>query len=235
LLHHLLGLSHLEIEHCSDLSSSPQIIEDLSTLQSLYLTPSIIDKDQPKLPGWLGEFPSLRTLVIDGYPKLDVPVNIFKKLNSIQSLLLLHCKNMTTLPQWIGELTSLKQLELSDCPQLYNLHKCMQHLTSLQSLAIRNCESIPSPLEWLGSLLCLEDLIILDCKGIKSLPESIEDLTRLKELQISGCPELKRWCDNTPKLFHIKEQVSALPCSSLITLGYINIKEFSLLLHIIYR
>jgi Leucine-rich repeat (LRR) protein len=217
LLHHLLGLSHLEIEHCSDLSSSPQIIEDLSALQSLYLTPSIIDKDQPKLPGWLGELPSLRTLVIDGYPKLDVPVNIFKKLNSIQSLLLLHCKNMTTLPQWIGELTSLKQLELSDCPQLYNLHKCMQHLTSLQSLAIRNCESIPSPLEWLGSLLCLEDL------------------TRLKELQISGCPELKRWCDNTPKLFHIKEQVSALPCSSLITLGYINIKEFILLLHIIYR
>ncbi|GJN06732.1 hypothetical protein PR202_ga24488 [Eleusine coracana subsp. coracana] len=206
LLHHLLGLAHLKIEHCSDLSSSLQVIKDLFTLQSLHLTPYIRDNDQQKLPEWLGELPNLQTLVIDGYPELDAPADIFRKLTSIQSLRMLHCKNMTALPQWLEELTSLKQLEVSDFPQLYNLNKSMRHLTSLQSLAIRNCENTPSPLEWLGSLLALEELIILDCKSITSLPESIEDLTRLKELQISGCPELKQWCDSSWKLAHIKEK-----------------------------
>ncbi|PAN42362.1 hypothetical protein PAHAL_8G108600 [Panicum hallii] len=207
LLHHLLGLTHLKIEHCSDLSSSSQIAEDLFTLQSLHLTHYLGDNNQSKLPEWLGDLTNLQMLVIDGYPELVAPVEIVEKLTCLQSLRLLHCKSMTTLPEWLGGLTSLKHLEITDCPALNNLHKSMQKLSTLHSLTIKNCDSLLSPLEWLGSLFALEELYILDCEGIKSFPESIENLSRLKELQISGCPDLEQWCESdriTWKLSRIK-------------------------------
>ncbi|CAL4988566.1 unnamed protein product [Urochloa decumbens] len=207
LLHHLLGLTHLKIEHCSDLSSSPQIVKDLFTLQSLHLIHYLGGNCQPKLPEWLGALMNLQMLVIDGYPELEAPVGIVEKLNCLQSLRLLHCETMTTLPEWLGGLTSLKHLEITDCPALISLQESMQKLTTLHSLTLKNCDSLLSPLEWLGSLFALEELNILDCTGIKSFPESIENLIKLKELQISGCPKLKQWCESeriTWKLARIK-------------------------------
>lgn len=214
LLHHLLGLTHLKIEHCSDLSSSSQIVEDLFTLQSLHLIHNSGDNYQPKLPVWFGDLTNLQMLVIDGYPELEAPVEIVEKLTCLQSVRLLHCERMTTLPEWLGGLTSLKHLEITGCSALNNLQEIMLQLTTLHSLTLKNCDSLLSPLEWLGSLFALEELNILDCKGIKSFPESIENLTRLKELQISGCPELKLWCESdtiTWKLARIKGKVYALP------------------------
>ncbi|CAO2148557.1 unnamed protein product [Urochloa humidicola] len=214
LLHHLLGLTHLKIEHCRDLSSSSQIVEDIFTLQSLHLIHYIGDNCQPKLPEWLGDLMNLQMLVIDGYPELEAPVGIVEKLNCLQSLRLLNCKRMTALPTWLGGLTSLKHLEITGCPALISLQESMLKLTTLHSLTLKNCDSLLSPLEWLCGLFALEELNILDCKGIMSFPESIENLTRLKELQISGCPKLKQWCESeriTWKLARIKGKVYALP------------------------
>ncbi|GJN28089.1 hypothetical protein PR202_gb16172 [Eleusine coracana subsp. coracana] len=92
LLHHLLGLAHLKIEHCSDLSSSLQVIKDLFTLQSLHLTPYIRDNDQQKLPEWLAlpqwleELTSLKQLEISDFPQLYNLNKSMRHLTSLQSL-----------------------------------------------------------------------------------------------------------------------------------------------------
>jgi hypothetical protein len=67
LLHHLSDdLTALSIEYCSDLTSSAEIIQELSGLQSL----SLEDIDQQELPTWLGEITSLQVLLIFGYQQL---------------------------------------------------------------------------------------------------------------------------------------------------------------------
>ena len=55
LLHHLPALRKLNIGRCSDLTTSTEIIEHLSSLESLSL-------DQAELPSWLVELTSLQEL-----------------------------------------------------------------------------------------------------------------------------------------------------------------------------
>ena len=53
LLHHLPALTQLRIYECSDLSSSPEMMQALSSLRSLTL--ESWDTSEPELPNWLGQ------------------------------------------------------------------------------------------------------------------------------------------------------------------------------------
>ncbi|KAF2910084.1 hypothetical protein DAI22_11g073100 [Oryza sativa Japonica Group] len=205
LLHHLPALRHLTIHWCADLTSSPEIIQDLHSLKSL----SLDGNEQAELPDWLGDLPSLQELKITMYPALTELQEKIRQLMSLQSLTLSSCQMLTSLGEWFGSLTSLQELHISHCQRLNSFPEGMQYLTSLLSLHLSYCESISALPEWLGNLTSLKTLQIWECRGIKSLPESIEQLTMLEHLEISGCPELKQWCeleDSKTKLAHIKNK-----------------------------
>ncbi|XP_040384578.1 putative disease resistance protein RGA1 [Oryza brachyantha] len=205
LLHHLPSLPSLSINSCNDLTSSPEISQELSSLR--YLT--LHGNYEAELPKWLGELTSLQQLWISSkYPELKASQESIAQLTSLQSLYLTSCETIETLPQWLGVLTSLQDLGISHCPKLTNLHGTMR-LRSLRSLHLSYCGSIVHLPEGLGNLTALTELSIWNCGGIKFLPESIRHLTNLFILDIAACPELKSWCasdENVMKLAHIERK-----------------------------
>uniref|UniRef100_A0A0E0BGM8 Uncharacterized protein n=1 Tax=Oryza glumipatula TaxID=40148 RepID=A0A0E0BGM8_9ORYZ len=206
LLHHLPSLPSLSINSCNDLTGSPEIIQELSSLRSLTLHGNY----EAELPQWLGELTSLHQLWISSNcPELKASQEIIAQLTSLQSLYLTSCGSIEALPQWLGLLMSLQDLEISRCPKLNNIKGSMP-LHSLRSLHLGYCGSIPQLPERLGGLTALTELSIWNCGGIKFLPESIQQLTNLLILDIAACPELKLWCtadENVMKLAHIKRKV----------------------------
>jgi Leucine-rich repeat (LRR) protein len=182
LLHHLPALTKLEISRCSNLSSSPEIMQALSSLQSLTLESQ--GQPEPELPNWLGQLASLKELTIKRY-EVQALQGSMGHLSLLQSLCLKHIESMTALPQWVPDLISLQQLEIWHCSNLNDLTGTI------------------------GCLISLNELAIIDCIGITSLPESIQKLTMLKKLKIYLCYKLVRWCEteNKAMLAHIEVKV----------------------------
>ncbi|KAF7069808.1 hypothetical protein CFC21_075387 [Triticum aestivum] len=115
LLHHLPALSWLSIVSCSDLTTSPGVIQRLSSLETLCL--GSLSLNQAELPRWLVE------------------------LTSLQELTLRECA-ITTLPEWLGELTSLKNLEIKHCEGIRSLPDSIQQLSRLENLCIDGCPTL---------------------------------------------------------------------------------------------
>ncbi|PVH34029.1 hypothetical protein PAHAL_8G120700 [Panicum hallii] len=182
LLHHLPALTKLEISRCSNLSSSPEIMQALSSLQSLTLESQ--GQPEPELPNWLGQLASLKELTIKRY-EVQALQGSMGHLSLLQSLCLKHIESMTALPQWVPDLISLQQLEIWHCSNLNDLTGTI------------------------GCLISLNELAIIDCIGITSLPESIQKLTMLKKLKIYLCYKLVRWCEteNKAMLAHIEVKI----------------------------
>ncbi|KAM0832609.1 hypothetical protein ACQ4PT_064784 [Festuca glaucescens] len=183
LLQHFPGLTSLSIKGSVDLTGSPDVIQHLSSLETLTLQ----DEDLEELPKWLNENKGQLT-----------------KLN------LIDCNSMASLPHWLGELTSLKKLRLWGCAVLSYLPKSIQQLTSLHTLDITRCPELKCLGESVCLLpSSLRELKIWRCNGIKCLPEGMEQLTNLQKLVICNCPDLRQWCEleeNKMKLAHIEEK-----------------------------
>ncbi|XP_045084172.2 uncharacterized protein [Aegilops tauschii subsp. strangulata] len=92
LLYHLPAFRTLKIMDCTDLSTSPDMTQHLSSIDLQCLRLSSLD--QAELPNWLAKLTSLHELTLD------------------------RCESMTSLPQWLGEVTSLKKMEVIFCPKL---------------------------------------------------------------------------------------------------------------------
>lgn len=145
LLHQLPTLRSLIITCCSDLTTSPKIIQQLSSLQLLSLRLGCNDKAE--LPIWLYELASLRELYIC-HPKLDKLNENTRQLTRLQVLSLSECRSMTSLPQWLGELTSLKNLEIGHCEGIRSLPESIRQLSKLEYLNIHSC---PMLMKWCES------------------------------------------------------------------------------------
>uniref|UniRef100_A0ACD5X2Y4 Uncharacterized protein n=2 Tax=Avena sativa TaxID=4498 RepID=A0ACD5X2Y4_AVESA len=145
LLHQLPALRSLIITGCSDLTTSPKIIHQLSSLQSLSLRLGC--NDQAELPSWLSELASLRELYIC-HPKLQKLDENTRQLTRLQVLSLSECISMTSLPHWLGELSSLRNLEIEHCEGIRSLPDSIQQLSKLEYLNIHGC---PILMKWCES------------------------------------------------------------------------------------
>ncbi|CAM0948539.1 unnamed protein product [Alopecurus aequalis] len=114
LLHQLPALRSLSISDCSDLATSPEIIQHLPSLSSLTLKHNY----HAELPNWLFE------------------------LTSLEALILWECRGITSLPQCLGKLTSLEVFEISYCEGITSLPDSIQQLTNLERLYIRGCPTL---------------------------------------------------------------------------------------------
>uniref|UniRef100_M8B317 R13L1/DRL21-like LRR repeat region domain-containing protein n=1 Tax=Aegilops tauschii TaxID=37682 RepID=M8B317_AEGTA len=143
LLHHLPTLSGLHLEHCSDLTSSPEISWALQSLKSLSLEMSA----QSKQSELVGELTYLQQLVITRYLKLDELPDNMRQLKQLQSLMLHTCQSLRQLPLWLRELTSLKKHVISNCSAITTLSNSIEQLTNLQELKIPVCLNLKPWLE----------------------------------------------------------------------------------------
>ncbi|KAF6992471.1 hypothetical protein CFC21_009457 [Triticum aestivum] len=115
-LQHFPRLPSLDITNCGDLTSSPEINQHLSSLETL----SLRDLHMEELPIWLGELPSLKNLEISGSDGVKELNENTRQLTKLESLELSFCKSISV-SHWLGELTSLKEL-------------CMNYKFGLRSL-----------------------------------------------------------------------------------------------------
>ncbi|KAM3206946.1 hypothetical protein ACQJBY_062240 [Aegilops geniculata] len=127
LLHHIPTISDLRIQHCCDLTSSPEISWAIRSVKLLALE----NLAQSELPGWVGELLSLRTLVIMHCHELEELPDSMRQLKQLQLLTINWCYSLRQLPLWLGELTSLKILIIRNCYYIRTLPNSIQQLTEL--------------------------------------------------------------------------------------------------------
>uniref|UniRef100_A0A0D9XQA8 NB-ARC domain-containing protein n=1 Tax=Leersia perrieri TaxID=77586 RepID=A0A0D9XQA8_9ORYZ len=150
LLHYLSPINsltvkdHSVIESCSDMSSSPEITQALSTLRELFL---IRNDVMPELPNWVGKLTGLSRLVISSKNlELNASSGVPRQLISLRYLTLAECESMASLPKWLGDLPSLHKLYIENCPSLNNLDgslpESIHELTNLASLKVSYCSKL---------------------------------------------------------------------------------------------
>ncbi|KAK9159602.1 hypothetical protein Syun_005943 [Stephania yunnanensis] len=88
--------------------------------------------------------PSLRKVVINGWPALQALPHHLQHLTMLKSLKIRKFTNLTELPEWIGNLASLEELKIMSCDKLTHLpsKEQMQRLTFLKHLRIFDCPSL---------------------------------------------------------------------------------------------
>ncbi|XP_048527347.1 disease resistance protein RGA2-like isoform X2 [Triticum urartu] len=116
LLHDLPALRKLSIDNCSDLTTSSEIIQHLSSLESLCL--HSLSLDQAELPSWLVELTSLHELSLFKYRSMTSLPHSLGELTSLEKLKIEHCERIKSLPDSIQKLTKLYILEIVGCPTL---------------------------------------------------------------------------------------------------------------------
>ncbi|KAK9141218.1 hypothetical protein Scep_010899 [Stephania cephalantha] len=149
-----VSLRELKITECSGLHAL-QGLPFLTALEKLELGP--FSKDSDCFPSLLGGdyvddngdevasntplLPSLRKLVINGWPALQALPHHLQHLTMLKSLMIQDFTNLMELPEWIGNLASLEELEISRCENLTHLpsKEQMQRLTFLKRLSGVGC------------------------------------------------------------------------------------------------
>jgi leucine-rich repeat protein SHOC2 len=133
------------------------------------------------VPAEIGQFTSLKRLVICGTQLTNLPAEI-GQLTAL-TVLDLSDNKLTSLPAEIGQLTSLQRLNLRR-NQLTSMPAEIGQLTALTELILRDNKLTSLPAE-VGQLTSLRELYLYNNK-LTSLPVEIGQLTSLKELYLRG-------------------------------------------------
>jgi Leucine-rich repeat (LRR) protein len=111
LFRQLPALRSSTIKRCSDLTTSPEIIQHLSSLQTLVL-------DHPEPPRWLVELTSLQELSLCSRTSMTSLPQWLGELVSLKKFEIWHGEGIRALPDSIQQLTKLENLCIYNCPIL---------------------------------------------------------------------------------------------------------------------
>ncbi|KAE9615539.1 hypothetical protein Lal_00018443 [Lupinus albus] len=161
----LNSLEILNIESCENLQSLFVGIK-LPTLRTLIVTKCGSLKS---LPLDINHFPQLETLLVDNCEYLDLtkgcddlnsnlklkairlhslpqlstlPCWLQESTNTLQSLLVVDCKNLEVLPEWLSTLSFLVSFGMVNCPKLMFLPNDFHRLTALGYFRIEGCPEL---------------------------------------------------------------------------------------------
>ncbi|XP_052112755.1 putative disease resistance protein RGA1 [Arachis duranensis] len=165
----LQNLQFLNLHRCYNLQELPKNMENLVSLQVLFLTVNAINLSSLNI----GRFQQLKTLF------------------------LLDCVNLLSLPAAIGCLSTLRKLLIYGCDELMNFEDedeeekqhVEDHYLNLEVLEIVGSHKLEALPNWLKRAGKLESLRIAGTR-IKSFPEWFPISSSLERLDIYSCPKL---------------------------------------------
>ena len=142
--------------------STERISEDVGTLEAL--TELRIRGNHPQpFPGRMPDLPGLTTLYLREMDFDALPEVVFG-LSSLQSLHIVHCKNLISLPPDISRLKNLDHIFLYGCSQLAHIPEEIRQLKKLRYLSVTDTPLTSSSLSIVCSLTGLKDLSLLRVK-----------------------------------------------------------------------
>lgn len=189
----LPGLTHLSLHYvwpfpdlraCQQLESLavhgvcelPAGVRQLRNLRELSLGLPFHEDSPASLPEFLGDFPKLRRLSIqgDGLHSLPDSLTCLGELTSLE----LRCMGLKSLPKDMGSLSKLASLKLSVGAQ--ELPATMCGLSSLEHLALERCCNLTALPPDLGALQGLQSLRLCSLGKLGPLPPSLMHHPSLK-------------------------------------------------------
>ncbi|XP_006355884.1 putative disease resistance protein RGA4 [Solanum tuberosum] len=235
----LKNVVSIDIDSCKNCLCLPPFGE-LPCLESLCLFGGSVDYIEDNVHG-CGRFPSLRRLVIKGFPNLkgllqkegkdqfpileemeihDCPMLVFPTLACVKKLEVWGNTDATSLSS-ISDLSILTSLCISHNIEQTSLPEEMfKRLAYLESMSISSFKKLKELPTSLASLTALKRLDIRSCHSLESLPEQVlEGLTSLTELFIQDCEMLKTLSEGLQHLTTLTRLVVAL-CPEMVTLPF---------------
>ncbi|XP_038723836.1 putative disease resistance protein RGA3 [Tripterygium wilfordii] len=138
----ITSLRFLEIWNCKNLISLPRNWKYLSGLEVLSIKNcvqlNLMEEDENQEVKV-----SLRSLMLESLPLLvTLPQWLKISFNTLQTLTISRCKNISTFPDWFQDFTSLEKILIRYCPKLLSLPEEMRCLTALKELKIIGCPTL---------------------------------------------------------------------------------------------
>ncbi|PAN31366.1 hypothetical protein PAHAL_5G414000 [Panicum hallii] len=151
LLHHLPAVKKLVIMCCNDLNSSSDFVGACSLRE---LT-TLICNDITSLPQWLGRLTTLQKLEIRSCESLNNLPEWLGDLVSLKDLNIYNCHGIVSLPESIQRLTKLKRLSIQQCPALEQWGKLKENKKKIRHIKeVRWQEEVDI---WTMLMECAED------------------------------------------------------------------------------
>ena len=112
-LRHFTTLQSLTLYNCDALTSLPESLGLLTTLQNMYLSCGALTN----LPESLGQLSALKNLTLICAELCCLPES-FGQLKNLENVLLQSCKKLTRWPKSIGYLINLRRLDVYCCSKM---------------------------------------------------------------------------------------------------------------------
>ncbi|KAF2296496.1 hypothetical protein GH714_040461 [Hevea brasiliensis] len=191
-LEKLTALKSLTICSCEELSTLPEGLHNLKSLESLEISEchNIISLSD----AGVGSLSNLKILSVENCTNLTSLSAGLLNLIALEQLTIVDCPNLASLPNEWKNLSALRSLSILCCPKLDSLPDGLQYVSTLQTLEIRSCHGLKDLPGWVDKLSSLRSLAISDCKNLTSLPDGLKHLSKLQHLSIQDCPNLESWC-----------------------------------------
>ena len=211
-------LEKLTIEGCPKLRSAPCHFPYLQNLSICGVYNTALGRISSNLT-------TLKSARISHVSELTfVPEQLF--CNSLQSLQIRECEELSYIPDTSQPLISLEELTIEYCPNL----KCFPRIQGLCRLIIRTCgfEVLTTQLQLCTSL---SELVIVNCPNLKSLPD-LQEFHSLAQLDIYEChnlksiPDLGELCFLTTLRIQDCSNITRLPEGSLKCLKSLRIGRY---------
>lgn len=160
----LESLKRLDLNHCSNLETFPEIMEDMQELKDLDLRGTAIK---------------------------ELPSSV-QRIKRLRSLDLSNCKDLETLPHTIYDLEFLEDLIAHGCPKLKKFPRNLGNLKGLRSLEkldLSYCDGMEGAIfSDIGQFFKPRELNIIHCKLLHEIPELP---STLREIDAHDCTALE--------------------------------------------
>ncbi|PRQ16048.1 putative P-loop containing nucleoside triphosphate hydrolase, leucine-rich repeat domain, L [Rosa chinensis] len=137
-IQYLTNLRQLSIGFCGNLESLPPNMKNLTALHTL----GIVNCKKLELMRSGEGINGLRSFAVIISDLEALPNWLQESADTLQSMHISKCDNLTALPEWLQNLTLLEQLTIGDCPKLSALPQGMHRLTALRKLGIAGCPEL---------------------------------------------------------------------------------------------
>ena len=177
------GVTELALNNNGLIGSLPPVLEDLVSLEELYLWGNELTGP---VPAWLGNMPRLRRLNLGGNALTGAIPGALARLTNLEELYLWGNELTGSVPAWLRNLSQLRRLYLQRNRLTGPIPAVLGNLVNLEELYL-NDNALTGPIPGaLATLTSLEELYLWGNELTGSVPAWLGNLTRLWRLNLGG-------------------------------------------------